>query len=179
MVVSALTILAETDRLDGVPPIVLTGRTEDPRDPYLYERLIDRADNCGLTAHFRHLGLVPYADVLALNAAADYLLNPSTFEGWSTPVEEAKALGTSMILSDLKVHREQAPEATYFPPSDAMALADVLQHLGTLPPPVRPPIATLASQQDERRGAFSKTLFAAFTVAAAARLGDSYGRTTA
>lgn len=179
VVVSALTILAETDRLDGVPPIVLTGRTEDPRDPYLYERLIDRADNCGLTAHFRHLGLVPYADVLALNAAADYLLNPSTFEGWSTPVEEAKALGTSMILSDLKVHREQAPEATYFPPSDAMALADVLQHLGTLPPPVRPPIATLASQQDERRGAFSTTLFAAFTVAAAARLGDSYGRTTA
>ena len=36
------------------------------------------------------------------------LLNPSHFEGWSTTVEEARALGVPMLLSDLDVHLEQA-----------------------------------------------------------------------
>jgi hypothetical protein len=55
------------------------------------------------------------------------IINPSYFEGWSTTVEEAKALGQRLILSDIPVHREQAPMyATYFMPNDAKALADIL-----------------------------------------------------
>jgi hypothetical protein len=46
-------------------------------------------------------------------------LNPSRFEGWSTVVEEIKALGVPMILSDLRMHRERAGEtARYFAPDD-------------------------------------------------------------
>ncbi|TIN29445.1 hypothetical protein [Mesorhizobium sp.] len=45
-------------------------------------------------------------DVVALIGAADYLLKPSHIEGWSTTVEEAKSLGTPMLLSDIPLHRE-------------------------------------------------------------------------
>ena len=87
----------------------MTGRTDDQRDPGLYARLMAEAERAGVAGHFRHLGMVPYEDVFGLNAAAEALINPSLFEGWSTTVEEAKALGTRMLLSDVTLHREQAP----------------------------------------------------------------------
>ena len=42
------------------------------------------------------------------------LINPSFFEGWSTSVEEAKILNKKVLLSDIKVHREQKPTKSYF-----------------------------------------------------------------
>jgi glycosyltransferase involved in cell wall biosynthesis len=55
------------------------------------------------------------------------LLNPSLFEGWSTTVEEAKAAGVPMVLSDLDVHKEQAGEyAIYFDRHSSFALAETL-----------------------------------------------------
>jgi glycosyltransferase involved in cell wall biosynthesis len=53
-------------------------------------------------------------------------VNPSRFEGWSTTVEEAKAVGTPMLLSDIPVHREQAPHADFFGTDDAAAMADAI-----------------------------------------------------
>jgi glycosyltransferase involved in cell wall biosynthesis len=80
------------------------------------------AEKDGLAPWFRHLGLIPFDDVLALNAAADAVLNPSLFEGWASSVEEAKSLGTPLILSDIDVHREQAPSAQFFSPRNPEAL---------------------------------------------------------
>jgi glycosyltransferase involved in cell wall biosynthesis len=55
------------------------------------------------------------------------VINPSLFEGWSTTVEEAKSLGKQAIVSDLPVHREQAPlRCMYFDPRDPEKLADAL-----------------------------------------------------
>jgi glycosyltransferase involved in cell wall biosynthesis len=45
---------------------------------------------------------------------SDALINPSLFEGWSTTVEEARALGVPLILSDLAIHREQVGEIAHF-----------------------------------------------------------------
>ena len=44
----------------------------------------------------------------------DILINPSLFEGWSTTVEEAKLFDKKMILSDIKVHNDQAVKNTLF-----------------------------------------------------------------
>jgi hypothetical protein len=53
------------------------------------------------------------------------ILNPSLFEGWSTTVEECKSMGKRVLLSDIAVHREQAPgRAIYFDPYNANELAD-------------------------------------------------------
>ncbi len=107
--------------------VVATGHTADPRDPGHFDRLSARIAETGIEEQFRILGSIPYADVSALMQGCAALINPSKFEGWSTTVEEAKALGIRMILSDLRVHHEQASgRADYFPPDDAAALAGIL-----------------------------------------------------
>jgi glycosyltransferase involved in cell wall biosynthesis len=81
----------------------------------------------GLERHIRILGLLPAGEQLQLVRRAAALVQPSLFEGWSTVVEEARALGKTVFLSDLPVHREQNPPgARYFPPRDAGALADLI-----------------------------------------------------
>lgn len=114
VVVEALGILGT-----HAPVVATTGNPHDPRAPDLFDRLKSRIDALNIADRFRTLGQIPYSDLIRLNACAQGLLNPSLFEGWSTSVEEAKALGTSLILSDIDVHREQAPPGTiFFAPTD-------------------------------------------------------------
>jgi glycosyltransferase involved in cell wall biosynthesis len=71
--------------------------------------------------------MIPYHDVIGLMRLSAALLNPSLFEGWSTTVEEAKALKKYMILSDLRVHREQAGDsANYFDPYSVTSMAETV-----------------------------------------------------
>ncbi|CCV12479.1 glycosyltransferase family 1 protein [Mesorhizobium sp. STM 4661] len=162
LVVEALKHISQIGALDSLPPIVLSGRTTDPRDPTFFKRLMDLVETDGLASHFRHLGLIPYDDVLALIGAADYLLNPSHFEGWSTTVEEAKSLGTPMLLSDIPLHREQAPDALFFAPDSAEALAQRLMEVGRRPRPVRENVALLQGRQQKRRRDYAAALLALF-----------------
>ncbi len=95
--------------------VVCTGATIDPRAPNYFSGLMQKVDHYQLQSNFRTLGLIPYTDVGALLEGSLALLNPSKFEGWSTVVEEAKAAGKLLILSDLPVHREQCGDrALYF-----------------------------------------------------------------
>ncbi len=67
--------------------------------------------------------------MLVLLAHAVAVINPSRFEGWSSSVEEAKALGKPLIVSDIPVHREQVAGRTtadLFGVDDADALAGLL-----------------------------------------------------
>lgn len=75
----------------------------------------------------RFLGLIEYDDVQYLMRNSISVINPSFFEGWSSTVEECKSIGKNVILSNLKVHLEQAPPgAIYFDPNNAKELADIL-----------------------------------------------------
>ncbi|MER8991561.1 glycosyltransferase family 1 protein [Mesorhizobium sp. M0678] len=162
VVVEALQHIARLGALDALPPIIMTGRTTDPRDPTLFKHLMGLAQAHRLEGHFRHLGLIPYEDVVALIGATDCLLNPSHFEGWSTTVEEAKSLGAPMLLSDIRLHREQAPDALFFPPDDAEALAQRLLEIGQRPRFVRDSIAVLQGRQQLRRRGYAAALLALF-----------------
>ena len=42
------------------------------------------------------------------------VINPSTFEGWSSTVEEAKVLCKRVILSNIPPHKEQKVENCYY-----------------------------------------------------------------
>ncbi|NIO41379.1 MAG: glycosyltransferase [Burkholderiales bacterium] len=67
------------------------------------------------------------ADLYALMRGSIAVVNPSLFEGWSTTVEEAKAIGAPLVLSDIAVHREQAGgDAVYFEPHSATQAAAAL-----------------------------------------------------
>ena len=73
------------------------------------------------------LGLIPYEDVMFLMRNCIAIVNPSRFEGWSSTVEEAKSIGKSVLISNIPVHREQAPSnARYFDPDDAAGLASIM-----------------------------------------------------
>ncbi len=125
LVFDALKILkAQSQRIE----ILLTGNNRDTKNPGFFEELMAYAESNGVSHDFRLLGITPYQDLLGLMAHAIALVNPSMFEGWSSTVEEGKALGKHLILSDLPVHREQAQYADFFATGDAETLA---RHLNT------------------------------------------------
>ena len=107
--------------------LVCTGATHDSRHPGHFEGLRGWIEHHGLADCIRILGLLPAGEQMQLVRRAAALVQPSLFEGWSTVVEEARALGKPIFLSDLPVHREQDPPgARFFPPRDAQALADLI-----------------------------------------------------
>ena len=109
------------------PLVVSTGKTDDYRNTEYFPSLMRLAEKYGVSDRFLPLGIVPYEDVVALMLYSVAVINPSLFEGWSTSVEESKALGKKILLSDIPVHREQAPpRGHYFAPHDPEALSAAL-----------------------------------------------------
>lgn len=107
--------------------VAASGKQSDPRAPDYFPSFQERLEQAGMQDMFRLLGMIPYPHLASLMRASTALLNPSLFEGWSTTVEEAKSMGTPMLLSDLDVHREQMGEdACYFDRHSAKSLADAL-----------------------------------------------------
>lgn len=125
LVIDALALLKE---MGSRATVVCTGSPTDIRRPEYFESLMARCRTAQVEADFRVLGLVPYLDMQALMAHSLAVINPSRFEGWSTTVEEAKAFGKRVLLSDIPVHREQAPsDSAYFAPDSAESLATLMR----------------------------------------------------
>ena len=121
---NALALLAERGLR---PPVVLTGHTHDYRNPRHFDELLDSAHRLGIARQLSFLGVVPRADQVQLMRTAVAMLQPSRFEGWSTVVEDARALGCPILMSDIGVHREQSPaHGQYFALDDAPALAELM-----------------------------------------------------
>ena len=121
VVIEALALLKE----QGKDMLVLaTGHTRDRRQPAHFEQLMRYVAENGVEDRFRVLGLVPYEDLASLMRHSVAVVNPSLFEGWSTTVEESKSLGKSIVLSNIPVHLEQAPQwGTFFDPKNPAELA--------------------------------------------------------
>lgn len=110
-------------------PLVLTGLPADYRDPAnaVVSRILQDISRGNLRNHVIPLARVPYGDLIALMRAAAVVVQPSRFEGWSTVVQDAKALGRPLICSGISVHREQAPTAVgFFDPLVPEELAELL-----------------------------------------------------
>lgn len=115
-------------KASGLPVcVVSSGNMQDARDPAFPQSIVDHARSSGIGDDFLFLGMVPREDIARLMQASVAVINPSLFEGWSTVVEEAKSLGVPLLLSDLRVHREQAPAlGRFFDPRDVGALSALL-----------------------------------------------------
>jgi len=110
--------------------VIASGNTRDYRQPEYYQDLMKFVKACGVEREFKVVGVVKYYEVIALMRYCVSLINPSLFEGWSTSVEEAKSLGKKIILSDIPVHREQAPHGGIFvDPHDEKGLAKVMKRI--------------------------------------------------
>lgn len=132
--------------------IAASGKQSDPRDPTYFPEFQAQWHQHGLEQDLRLLGLIPYEHIRPLMRASTAMLNASLFEGWSTTVAEAQALGTPMVLSNLDVHREQmGDQATYFDRCSAQSLADALARVEPMDEQPRAARVQHARQQAEQR----------------------------
>ena len=108
VVVDALRELPKTIR------VICTGSMDDYRNHGYVPELLAKARQAGVDDRFICLGIVPYPMLVSLMHHSLAVLQPSLFEGWSTSVEESKAMCKQIVLSNLDVHLEQAPERGRF-----------------------------------------------------------------
>lgn len=108
--------------------VLAAGSPTDYRNSSFFSDLMKYALECDVLDCFRVLGQIPFDHLFGLMQHATAFINPSRFEGWSTSVEEAKSLGKQIVLSDIPVHREQAPPGGFFfPAEDPDALAKAMK----------------------------------------------------
>jgi glycosyltransferase involved in cell wall biosynthesis len=108
---------------------VCTGEQSDPRSSEHFAEFDKLLGECGVRDSFVTPGLIPYSRVRALHQQSAMLINPSLVEGWNTGVEEAKFLGSRLVLSNIGTHREQVlnySRAKLFLPQSPVSLADAI-----------------------------------------------------
>lgn len=108
--------------------IVCTGYLQDYRSINYINEIKEFIKINNLERNIKLLGLIDYEDVFKLIKFSKAVINPSLFEGWSSTVEECKSVDKNMILSDLNVHKEQYPKATFFEKNSLISLKNILKN---------------------------------------------------
>ena len=117
------------------PAVVCTGVMDDSRDPGFMPRVRSFIRDNDLGDQVTLLGVVPRNDQIEILRHSAAVVQPSRFEGWSTVLEDTKAIGRPTIASDIAVHREQVPDAVFFEVGSAESLARVIEeNIGDLDP---------------------------------------------
>ena len=148
-------------KINKLPQFILTGLPHDYRNKKYSNKLLNKIKSKKYNSKIRYLGLVPLNDVYILNANSLALINPSLFEGWSTTVEEAKSLGSKLILSNIKIHKEQAPEALFFNPKNVVAFENcIIKFLKTKKKAGN--LKKITQYTEQRKRMFAQSLLKAF-----------------
>ena len=121
IVLQALNVL----KSEGIDVLfVFSGSENDYRNKDYVTNLKSFIEVNNLKNNVNFLGFIPRDEQLLLMKESKAIVQPSYFEGWSTVVEDVKALNKFVLLSDIKVHREQMKyNCDFFNPSDANKLA--------------------------------------------------------
>lgn len=117
---------------EGVEIVVyLTGKTEDYRFPNYYRELLDLIKNYQLEKQIIPLGFLDRKIQLTILKHAKAVIQPSLFEGWSTVIEDAKALNKFIIASNITIHKEQLKNypSMLFGKKNTYELAECLKSL--------------------------------------------------
>lgn len=118
--------VAELVKRGASTTVVMTGNPLGVSGTSVFDEVKVAIEKNALERNVMLLGSIPYDDLQHLFHSCSAVLNPSRFEGWSTSVEEAKANGIQLLLSDIPVHREQAPSAIFFDQNSPCSLTNVL-----------------------------------------------------
>ena len=112
--------------------VVFTGKEYDYRNPEYTSNLKRKVIDYQLENEILFLGFIDRIDQLLLMKNAQAVIQPSLFEGWSTVVEDAKALNQTLIVSNIAVHKEQLGDKGYFfNPNDANDLAHIIDEVNS------------------------------------------------
>ena len=103
--------------------VLFSGKEYDHRNPTYFDELKEYVDKNNLQDTVKFLGFIDRGEQLCFMKNALAVIQPSLFEGWSSVVEDAKAMNQNLIVSALKVHKEQlGNQAYYFNPNDEKEL---------------------------------------------------------
>lgn len=112
--------------------LVCTGKMQDNRNEEYFPELLNEVKRLDLGNNIFFTGFIPRSDQLSLMKGSLAVIQPSLFEGWSTVVEDAKALKKRVLASDIPIHREQLEElGFYFNPLNPKELADHMMALNS------------------------------------------------
>lgn len=113
--------------------VVFTGNENEKKNPDYIINLKNFVKENDLSHTVKFLGFIDRKKQLLLIKNAIAVIQPSTFEGWSTVIEDAIALDKIVVASDLPVNREQLGiNGLYFNPYSAEDLSNkILQLLNT------------------------------------------------
>ena len=126
IVFKAVHLLKEKGEVDF--KIVFSGREFDRRNPDYFVNLKNEIKSFSLESFCVFLGFIPREDQIVVYKNAIAVIQPSLYEGWSTVIEDAKALNISIICSSLDVHKEQLGDSgNYFDPFNTHELVYLLE----------------------------------------------------
>jgi glycosyltransferase involved in cell wall biosynthesis len=94
--------------------VYFSGKEHDARNPDYFDGLQQYVLENHLEENVRFLGFIDRTDQLCLMKHAVAIIQPSLFEGWSTVVEDAKALNQHIIVSNIPVNKEQLGEQGFY-----------------------------------------------------------------
>jgi len=141
-------------------PLVCTGALEDYRAQDFASTMLDKISALGLTDQIRFLGVLSREEQIQVYRKASLVVQPSRFEGWSTVVEEARALDKRIVISDIAVHKEQnPPRSTFFADGVSESLAEVLgaEYQDCLDTDDRPDLELLRKNNKTRAAEFANS----------------------
>jgi len=119
--------------------VIFTGKQNDWRNPAYFGELEAMVAQFGLGDRILFLGLIDRLDQLQLMKHAEAVIQPSRFEGWSTVIEDAKAMDQLVIASAIPVHKEQLRQnGFFFEPLDGAQLAGIMKGIARNRPKVMP-----------------------------------------
>lgn len=126
VVIDAVAELVKRGRNDIL--VLFSGKEWDDRNPDYVPSLKQRVVDLGLEDNIRFLGFLDRKEQLVIMKHAQAVIQPSLFEGWSTVIEDAQALGVYVIASNLDVNQEQIQKnVRFFNPHDAISLVNAIE----------------------------------------------------
>ncbi|HRI42205.1 MAG: glycosyltransferase [Bacteroidia bacterium] len=137
--------------------VVFTGKQSTYRDREYFSKLQVYINNENMKDHVRFIGFIPREDQLVIMKQSVAVIQPSLFEGWSTVIEDCKALNQYVLVGDLAVNQEQVNKnVRFFNRHSADDLAEQMDNLLTHP------VKTESAPYDESIERFKQNLIDVF-----------------
>ena len=108
--------------------VLFSGKEWDDRNPNYVPTLKQKVKDLHLEDNIHFLGFLDRKEQLLIMQNAQAVIQPSLFEGWSTVIEDARALNKFVIASDLDVNKEQLnTNVRFFERYSAQSLATAIE----------------------------------------------------
>jgi len=125
VVIDAVADLVKQGKNDVL--VLFSGKEWDDRNPDYVPSLKQRVKDMGLENNIKFLGFLDRKEQLVIMQNTQAVIQPSLFEGWSTVIEDAQALGTYVIASNIAVNQEQIQKnVRFFDPHDYKSLVTAI-----------------------------------------------------